>query len=227
VTRPLGLAAAAPAALALVALAGCGDGKQLPPSKMPVLIPACRGHQGPAVSDRARDVTFHAFPGRRVRVTPPPPEADLARGAVTVTKSMLCVTARTAHGTPPGLVLTARKKDDEESPLWTVSVARKGAPQYGAGRDRPAPVAGGRVARRGSLTEFAVPLSAVDDGPFGGDFEWQLTTRKDVLGPGGEPPPVAQQVDCLTRSTAWVRFPQGTRVRRPLLPIRLAPGCVP
>jgi hypothetical protein len=222
--RPL---AAALAALVLAG-AGCGDDKQLPPSDMPVLIPACRDGRGPALSDRARDVTFHAFPGRRVRVEPPPPSADLARAAVTVTDKTLCLTARTARGTPPGLRLTARKKDDEESELWNVSVSRDGGPRYYTSkREQPAPIAGARVVRRGSLTAVAVPLSAVDDGPFDGDFEWQLTAQKDVFGPNGRPPQVAQHVDCLTRSTAWARFPEGTRVRRPLLPVRMAPGCVP
>ena len=73
--------------------------------------------------------------------------------------------------------------------------------------------------RRGALTEVAVPLSSLGDAPFGDDFEWQLTTRQDVPG--------AQQVDCVTKSNYWARFPQGTTVRRPLPPGSLGPGCVP
>jgi hypothetical protein len=216
-------------AAAAVAGAGCGNDKQLPPSNLPVLVPACKGGRGPALSDRAADVTLHAFPGRSVRVSAPPPSLDLRRAAVTVTKRMLCVTAKTAAATPRKLELTARRSDDDEQEsFWTVSLAAHGPPEYSKPDDStPAPVAGAQVRRRGALLEFAVPLSAVGDAPFDGDFEWQLTTRRDVLGPDGRPPPAGEHVDCLTRSNAWARFPQGTRVRRHLPPGGLGPGCAP
>ena len=214
-------------ALGLAALAGCGGGKSLPPSNLPVLVPSCHGGRGPALSDRARDVTFHAFPGRRVRVAPPPPAADILRGAVTVTKQQLCVTVKTSGGTPPTLQLIAREKDNEDSKLWTLTASRGGSVRFARGDASPNPVPGVRVARRGPLTEVAVALSEVSDGPFDGDFEWQMNTQENILGPGGRPPAVAQQVDCLTKSNAWARFPQGTTVRRPLQPGSLGPGCVP
>ncbi len=215
------LAAAVLATAALAALAGCGGGKQLPPSNLPVLIPACRGGAGPALKDRANDVTLHVLPGKKARAVEPPPSADVIRAAVTRTKASLCVTVKTRGGSPRSFALTARKPGDEETKsFWTLSLARNAAPRYaGPGSATLATVAGSRVVRRGPLTEFAVPLAAMSGNPFGDDFEWQLNTRHDVPG--------AQQIDCVTKSNYWARFPQGTTVRRPLQPGTLGPGCVP
>jgi hypothetical protein len=209
------------AALALGALAGCGSDKQLPPSNLPVLVPACKGGKGPALKDRVNDVTLHVLPGRKARAVQPPPSSDLLRAAVTVTKRTFCLTVKTRGGQPRSLALTARKADDDETKsFWTVALTAGGAPQYaGSGASALTEVAGSRVARRGALTELAVPLAGLSGAPFGGDFEWQLNTRHDV--PGG------QQIDCVTKSNYWARFPQGTTVRRPLQPGTLGPGCVP
>lgn len=207
--------------LAALVLAGCGSDKQLPPSNLPVLVPACKGAKGPALKDRANDVTLHVLPGRKARAVQPPPSSDLRRAAVTVTKRTLCVTVKTRGGQPRSLALVARKADDDETKsFWTVALTAGGAPQYaGSGSSALTQVAGGRVVRRGALTELAVPLAGLSGAPFGGDFEWQLNTRHDVPG--------AQQIDCVTKSNYWARFPQGTTVRRPLQPGTLGPGCVP
>jgi hypothetical protein len=211
---------------AVGALAGCGGDKPLPPSKMPVLIPACRGGRGPALTDRANDVTFHAFPGRRVRVTPPPPSIDLRQAALTVTDRMVCLTVRTTKPRAQVLDLTIQRAGRDDDKSWKLALFGGTTLHFfRPGSSGPEPVPGARVVTRGSLLEVAAPRSSVADAPFGDDFEWQLTTRKSVLGPGGRVPPAAEQVDCLTQLTQWVQFPAGTRVRRSLPEGIVGPGC--